>query len=179
MEEGQRISQIAHTLPQLPTEAFTTTIQAITYVFCVLSTLIIFLRTHVRWKLSGSERAWGWDDILALAGWAPLLPSAVFLILATNWGLGAHDSQIPDGMLPYYQVKVKEYMFYFEIMYFASSVLTKFAMAIMIIRLCSSIKIYTCVILVNVAVLGVNAVVCMIIIFVSCSPLPAMWNEKL
>ncbi|TDZ99580.1 hypothetical protein C8034_v000054 [Colletotrichum sidae] len=178
MEEGERISQIARTLPQIPREAFTTTIQAVTYVFCTLSTLVIFLRAYVRWNLSGPERAWGWDDIFALAGWVPLWPSAIFLILATNWGLGAHDSQIPDG-IQYYQVRVKEYMFYFEIIYFASSVLTKLAMAIMIVRLCSSTKIYTHIIVVNMAVLGLNALVCLIIMFVSCSPLPAMWNEKL
>lgn len=105
-------------------------------------------------------------------------PSIVFLILATQWGLGAHDSQVPEGMLLYYQVRVKEYMFYFEMIYFASSVLTKLAMAIMILRL-SSTKMYAYIIWGNMIVLGINATVCLIIMFVSCSPIPALWNEAL
>jgi hypothetical protein len=81
-------------------------------------------------------------------------------------------------MLVYYQVIVKEYMFYFEMIYFASSVLTKFAMAIMILRL-SSRKIYSYIIWGNMVVLAINAAVCLVIMFVSCSPIPALWNEKL
>ncbi|CAI4211661.1 unnamed protein product [Parascedosporium putredinis] len=153
-------------------------IQAVSYLLCALSTLIVGLRILVRVKLNGSQRAWGWDDIFAVAGWLPMWPSIVFLILATQWGLGAHDSQVPEGMLLYYQVRVKEYMFYFEMIYFASSVLTKLAMAIMILRL-SSTKMYAYIIWGNMIVLGINATVCLIIMFVSCSPIPALWNEAL
>ncbi|KAK4244742.1 hypothetical protein C7999DRAFT_34889 [Corynascus novoguineensis] len=177
-EEGQRISKIAHNLPQIPVEGFTRVIQAISYLLCVLGTIIVGLRVYVRSKRSGSQRTWGWDDIFAVAGWFPLWPSIVFLIFATQWGLGAHDSQIPDGMLPYYQIRVKEYMFYFEMIYFASSVITKLAMAIMILRL-SATRRYTYIIWGNMAVLSVNAFVCLVIMFVSCSPIPALWNEKL
>lgn len=81
-------------------------------------------------------------------------------------------------MLPYYQIRVKEYMFYFEMIYFASSVITKLAMAIMILRL-SATRRYTYIIWGNMAVLSVNAFVCLVIMFVSCSPIPALWNEKL
>ena len=108
----------------------------------------------------------------------PFCPSVVFLILATYWGLGAHDSQVPDGMLIYYQVRVKNYMFCFELIYFASSVLTKLAMAIMILRL-SSTKTYAYIIWGNMAVLGVTATVCLVVMFASCTPIPALWNEKL
>lgn len=102
----------------------------------------------------------------------------VFLILSTYYGLGARDSKVPDGELIYRRVIVKEYMFYFEMIYFASSVLTKLAMAIMIIRL-SSTKIYHQIIWGNMIVLGINAMVCLIVMFVSCDPIPALWNEKL
>lgn len=108
----------------------------------------------------------------------PLIPSVVFLILATYYGLGAHDDHVPDGMLIYYQVRVKSYMFLFEMIYFASSILTKLAMAIMILRL-SSTRTYVYIIWGNIALLSVNALVCLIIMFASCSPLPALWNEKL
>lgn len=108
----------------------------------------------------------------------PLIPSVVFLILATYYGLGARDDHVPDGMLIYYQVRVKSYMFLFEMIYFASSILTKLAMAIMILRL-SSTRTYVYIIWGNIALLSVNALVCLIIMFASCSPLPALWNEKL
>ena len=81
-------------------------------------------------------------------------------------------------MLVYYQVRVKNNMFYFELIYFASSVLTKLAMAVMILRL-SSTRVYAYIIWGNMAVLAVNAFVCLVIMFASCSPIPALWNEKL
>ncbi|OLN87616.1 hypothetical protein CCHL11_05645, partial [Colletotrichum chlorophyti] len=178
-EEGDRISNIAHALPPIPAQGFTKSIQTITYFLCILAIIVVGLRVYVRLKLSGPQRVWGWDDALAVAGWFPLWPSVVFLLLATYWGLGAHDSQVPEGMLPFYQVRVKEYMFYFEIIYFASSVLTKLAMAVMIIRFSSATRIYAYIIWGNMAVLGANALGCLIIMFVSCSPLAAVWNEKL
>ncbi|AEO61175.1 hypothetical protein MYCTH_2068912 [Thermothelomyces thermophilus ATCC 42464] len=177
-EEGERISEIAHSLPPIPVEGFTRAIQAVSYLLYALATIIVGLRVYVRVQRSGSQRAWGWDDIFAVVGWFPLWPSIVFLTFATQWGLGAHDSQVPDGMLPYYQIRVKEYMFYFEMIYFASSVMTKLAMAIMILRLRAT-KRYAYIIWGNMAVLGANALVCLVIMFVSCSPVPALWNEKL
>ncbi|KAG9251087.1 uncharacterized protein F5Z01DRAFT_331881 [Emericellopsis atlantica] len=177
-EEGERIAKISHSLPTIKPEGFTIVIQAVSYTLCILSTVIVALRIYVRIKLSGPERAWGWDDLSAVAGWLPFCPSVVFLIMATYYGLGASDSQVPDGQLKYYQVICKEYMFYFEMIYFGSSVLTKLSMAIMIVRL-SSTTFFTRIIWGNMVVLGINAAVCLIIMFVSCSPIPAMWNPDL
>ncbi|GJC86379.1 hypothetical protein ColLi_09217 [Colletotrichum liriopes] len=161
-EEGERMSDIARELPQVPVGDFSRAIQVIAYVMSSLSTLVIALRVYVRLKLSESRKVWGWDDTFAVAGWIPLWPSVAFLIIATHWGLGAHDGQIPERGLIYYQIKVKEDMFYFEVIYFASSVLTKLAMAIMIVRL-SSTRVYAYIIWGNMAVLGINTTVCMII----------------
>lgn len=85
---------------------------------------------------------------------------------------------MPDGQIVYYRARVKEYMFYFELIYFASSVMTKLALAIMIIRL-SSTKIYARIIWGAMIVLAVNAFVCLVVMFSSCSPIPALWNEAL
>ena len=68
-EEGKRISEIAYTVPPIPVGKFTRTIQAIAYLLCVLATIIVGLRVYVRVKLSRAQRAWGWDDIFAVAGW--------------------------------------------------------------------------------------------------------------
>lgn len=68
-EEGKEISRIAYELPTLPVEGFTVTIQAISYLLCILSTVIVGLRIYVRWKLSGPDRTWGWDDTCAVAGY--------------------------------------------------------------------------------------------------------------
>ncbi|KAL7941246.1 hypothetical protein V8C42DRAFT_360881 [Trichoderma barbatum] len=169
---------IANSLPPIPVHGFTKTIQAIKYIISILATLTVALHVYVRLRLSGSLEAWGWDDILAVAGWVPLLPSVVFLILATYYGLGAHDDHVPDGMLVYYQVRVKSYMFLFEMIYFASSILTKLAMAIMILRP-NLTRQYTHKIWGNIALLSANVLVCLITMFASCSPLSALWNEKL
>lgn len=81
-------------------------------------------------------------------------------------------------MLEYYQVRVKLNMFCFELIYFASSVLTKLAMAIMILRL-SATKLYAYIIWGNMIVLAVNAGVCVIVLFASCSPIQTLWNPKM
>ncbi|OAA66559.1 hypothetical protein SPI_01135 [Niveomyces insectorum RCEF 264] len=176
--EGERISRVASTLPPLPVRGFSTTIQAIAYLVCIFATVVVALRVYVRLKFAGKERRWGWDDIFAVCGWAPLIPSVVFLLLATYWGLGAHDSAVPAGMLVYYQVRVKMYMFCFELIYFASSVMTKLAVAVMILRL-SPRRLYAYIIWGNMAVLGANALVCLVIFFASCSPVPTLWNPQL
>ncbi|TQN74153.1 hypothetical protein CSHISOI_01292 [Colletotrichum shisoi] len=49
-------------------------------------------------------------------------------------------------------------MFYFDVIYFASSILTKLAMAVMILRL-SSTRFYAYIIWGNVAVLGTNGLI--------------------
>ncbi|GJC96140.1 integral membrane protein [Colletotrichum higginsianum] len=163
-EEGERLSDIAHNLPPIPVAGLSSVIQIVTYILSVLATLVIALRIYVRLKLSGTERTWGWDDTFAVAGWAPLWPSVAFLIIATRWGLGARDAQVPEGMLAYYQIRVKEDMFYFEVIYFASSILTKLAMAVMILRL-SSTRVYAYIIWGNMVVLGTNGFICMVIMF--------------
>ncbi|KAK1992479.1 integral membrane protein [Colletotrichum falcatum] len=177
-EEGERMSDIARGLPQVPVGDFSRVIQVITYVMLALSTLVVALRIYVRVKLSESKNVWGLDDTFAVLGWVPFLPSVALLIVGTYWGLGAHDAQIPEGWLAYYQIKVKEYMFWSEVPYFASTILTKISMAIMIMRL-STTRVYAFIIWGSITVLGVIMVVCMGVLLGSCQPIPALWNENL
>ncbi|OHW95423.1 integral membrane protein [Colletotrichum incanum] len=177
-KEGERMSDVARGLPQIPVGDFSRAIQVIAYVMSALSTLVIALRIYVRLKLSESRKVWGWDDTFAVLGWAPFLPSVAFLIIATYWGLGAHDTRIPEGWLIYYQIKVKEDMFWSEVQYFASTVLTKLSMAIMIVRL-STTRVYAYIIWGNMTVLGINMTICMVVLLMSCYPIPALWNERL
>ncbi|KAK2026765.1 integral membrane protein [Colletotrichum zoysiae] len=177
-QEGERMSDVARGIPQIPVGGFSRAIQVTACVMLGLSTLVIALRVYVRLQLSESRKVWGWDDAFAVLGWIPFLPSVAFLIIGTYWGLGAHDSQIPEGQLVYYQIKVKEEMFWSEVLYFASTVLTKLSMAIMIVRL-STTRVYAYIIWGNMAVVAVNMTVCMVILLASCSPIPALWNEKL
>ncbi|KAK1978106.1 integral membrane protein [Colletotrichum cereale] len=177
-KEGERMSDVARGLPQIAVGDFSRAIQVMAYIMSVLSTLVIALRVYVRVKLSESRKVWGWDDTFAVLGWVSFLPSVVFLIIATYWGLGAHDAQIPEGYLIYYQIKVKEDMFWSEVHYFASTVLTKLSMAIMIVRL-STTRVYAYIIWGNMAVLGINMTICMIVLLMSCYPIPALWNKEL
>ncbi|KAK2061362.1 integral membrane protein [Colletotrichum caudatum] len=177
-KEGERLSDIARGLPQVPVGDFSRVIQITTYVMLALSTLVVALRVYVRVKLSESKKVWGWDDTFAVLGWVFFLPSVALLIIGTYWGLGAHDAQIPEGWLAYYRIRVKEYMFWSEVPYFASTIVTKISMAIMIMRL-STTKVYAFIIWGSVTVLGAIMVVCMVVLLVSCDPIPALWNEKL
>lgn len=68
-EEGERIQKIAYSVPMIPVVGFSKTIQAIAYLLCIFATLTVALRVYVRLRLSGSLKAWGWDDIFAVAGW--------------------------------------------------------------------------------------------------------------
>ncbi|KAK2059299.1 integral membrane protein [Colletotrichum caudatum] len=176
--EGERMSDVARGLPQVPIGDFSKVIQIITYLMLALSTLVVALRVYVRVKLSESKNVWGWDDTFAVLGWVFFLPSVALLIIGTYWGLGAHDARIPEGWLAYYQIKGKEYMFLFEVPYFASTVLTKISLAIMIVRL-STTKVYAYIVWGSIAVLGINMATCMVVLLVSCHPIAALWNGKL
>ncbi|EFQ33080.1 integral membrane protein [Colletotrichum graminicola] len=177
-QEGERMSEVARGLPQLPASGLSTTIQVVTGVLVVFSTLVVGLRVYVRFRLSESKKIWGWDDVFAVLGWVFFLPSVAFILIATCYGLGAHDAQIPEGQLVYYQIKVKEDMFWCEVVYFTSTVMTKLSMSIMIVRL-STTRIYAYIIWGSMALLAVNLIVCMAIWLGSCSPVPALWNENL
>ncbi|KAK2006178.1 integral membrane protein [Colletotrichum eremochloae] len=177
-EEVERIAESVRKLSQVPVGNFSTVIQVIAYVMSALSILVVSLRIYVRVKLSESKKTWGRDDTFAVLGCVFFLASVVFLIIGTDWGLGAHDTQIPEGSLTYYQIKVKEIMFWSEVLYFASTVLTKLSLSIMIVRL-SATKIYAYILWTNMAVLGATMIVCMGVLLASCDPIDALWNEKL
>lgn len=68
-EDGQRIADIAHSLPPIPVQGLTLTLQIISYLLCFLATAIVGLRVFVRLRLSGPGWAWGWDDFFAVAGY--------------------------------------------------------------------------------------------------------------
>lgn len=68
-EEGERMSEIAHKIPQLPVGDFSRAIQVVAYTLSALSTLVVALRVYVRLKLSESKVVWGWDDTFAVIGW--------------------------------------------------------------------------------------------------------------
>ncbi|KAK1574052.1 uncharacterized protein LY79DRAFT_593537 [Colletotrichum navitas] len=177
-QEGERMSEVARGLPQLPVSGLTATIQTVTCVLTVLSTLVVGLRVWVRLKLSESRKIWGWDDTFAVLGWVFFLPSVAFILLGTCYGLGARDARIPEGQLVYYRIKLKEYMFWCEVAYFISTVMTKLSVSIMIVRL-STTQVYAYIIWGSMTVLAINLLVCMAIWLGSCSPVPALWNENL
>lgn len=72
-EEGDHVQDIANHLPPLPVEGFTKTIQVVTYLIVVFSTIVIALRIYVRFYLAGAHQ-WGWDDIFAVGGWVRRYP---------------------------------------------------------------------------------------------------------
>ncbi|KAK8087330.1 hypothetical protein PG994_002304 [Apiospora phragmitis] len=116
---------------------------------------------------------------MAIHHTAPLLPASVFCIIATYHGLGARDSRItkPEE-LELRKIVVKEYMVYFELVYFACSISTKLAMAVMIMRLGTKRK-YLWTLWGTIVVLLASSMVCLGVVFASCTPFPATWNPYL
>ncbi|KXJ89114.1 hypothetical protein Micbo1qcDRAFT_122325 [Microdochium bolleyi] len=178
-EEGGYIAKASHELAQIPPSAFSIAIHITVYVLSILSTILICLRVYARSYLVGrSVTQMGWDDYLAIAGYLPFVPSCVFAIIGVQYGLGAWDSQIPEGQLHLYQARTKENMVYFELIYFGASLLTKFSMALMILRL-SNEKKYSYTIWGSLVMMGVVATGCLGVMFGNCQPFQATWNEKL
>lgn len=98
--------------------------------------------------------------------------------MATEYGLGARDSQIPEGQLEYYHARVKKNMIIFELIYFGSSIATKFSMALMILRL-STRRQYAYTIWGSMVVMAVVGAGCVGVMFGNCKPFISTWNEKL
>ncbi|KAK7739249.1 hypothetical protein SLS62_011275 [Diatrype stigma] len=102
----------------------------------------------------------------------------VFCMFATQYGLGAPDSRIPEGQLEYYHARVKKNMIIFELIYFGASISTKFSMVLMILRL-STRRRYAYTIWGSMFLMALVGTGCLGVMFGNCKPFVSTWNEKL
>lgn len=105
----------------------------------------------------------------------PFLPSVIFSCLATHYGLGLEDVDIPNAL---YQVRAAEYIIIWEINYFVSSTIVKCAIGCACLRIDTRKQIrYP--IIINMFIMVLVAILALVFVFANCKPLAATWNPYL
>lgn len=66
VQDGQQLAAAAYATAPIDPTGLGPAINGLVYFFSAISTLIVGLRAWVRF---GTEQIWGWDDILAVAGY--------------------------------------------------------------------------------------------------------------
>ncbi|KAH6639995.1 hypothetical protein BKA67DRAFT_671367 [Truncatella angustata] len=170
------ISASAYALDPLIPTGLAAGVEATSIFLCILTTIVVGLRIWVRAGYSDAQtRVWGIDDYLLVIGFLPFLPSIIFSVYATHYGVGLHDSDIPS---PYYAIRAAEYIIFWELNYFISSTIVKCAIGFACIRIDQRRRIRVP-ILVNMLVMVTTAILALIFVFANCKPLAATWNPYL
>lgn len=196
VDEGKALQAAAYATSPIEPKGLGPVINAFIVLFLVLAFIITSLRAYVRFS---SGQKWGWDDILAIGGYvssspqapkmdaqvhaayicipvqAAFVPSNVFGILATQYGLGAPDADITDLL----EIRAVEYFMYYEILYFAASATTKVSITLTVLRLCEKQPIYRRIAIGNAVMMIVAALVAGVFVLSNCRPFDTYWNPDL
>ena len=99
--------------------------------------------------------------------------------LAVHYGIGSTDAYLNKfEMREFLEVRGVEYLILYELTYYASSSLTKFAIAVTILHICVE-KRYVYIMYGLMGVLIATNGICLIWLFVNCVPFATYWNPKL
>uniref|UniRef100_A0A8H7NCL9 Rhodopsin domain-containing protein n=1 Tax=Bionectria ochroleuca TaxID=29856 RepID=A0A8H7NCL9_BIOOC len=135
---GQEIADIAYSYSGIKSTNVGQASEVLIYFFLIVCTIIICLRIWVRTFRAESKLKWGLPDYLAVLGFLPYIPAAVFGILAAHYGIGATDdhlNSIEGG--EFIRIRGMEYLMYYELTYFSASTITKYAIAATILTICT------------------------------------------
>ncbi|KAL0778187.1 hypothetical protein CaCOL14_005840 [Colletotrichum acutatum] len=173
---GEQIQAFAYQLDPLAPKGLAPAVEFVAIILGIISVIVVSLRIYVRAGLSGaSSRLWGVEDYLAVIGTLPFIPAVVFAVLASRYGVGFHDADLPSQL---YLIRASEYQTYWEVLYFISSTIIKCAIGFTCIRLDRRKRVVICMIL-NMSVMVVVAILALIFVFANCTPLAATWNPAL
>ncbi|KAK1700610.1 hypothetical protein BDP55DRAFT_643623 [Colletotrichum godetiae] len=173
---GEQIQAFAYQLEPLAPKGLAPAVEFVAIILGIISVIVVSLRIYVRAGLSGaSSRLWGVEDYLAVIGTLPFIPTVVFAVLASRYGVGFHDADLPSQL---YLIRASEYQTYWEVLYFISSTIIKCAIGFTCIRLDRRKRVVICMIL-NMSVMVVVAILALIFVFANCTPLAATWNPAL
>ncbi|CAI6099676.1 unnamed protein product [Clonostachys chloroleuca] len=176
---GQEIADIAYSYSGIKPTNVGQASEILIYFFLIVCTIIICLRIWVRTFRAESKLKWGLPDYLAVFGFLPYIPAAVFGILAAHYGIGATDehlNSIEGG--EFIRIRGMEYLMYYELTYFSASTITKYAIAATILTICTE-KRFIYPIWGVMILMAVAAAACLVTLFVNCVPFSAYWNIKL
>lgn len=103
------------------------------------------------------------------------VPSNVFGVLATHYGLGAPDANITDVM----EIRAIEYFMYYEILYFAASATTKVSITFTVLRLCDKQLMCRRIAIGNAIMMIAAAGISGVFVLTNCRPFDTYWNPDL
>lgn len=103
------------------------------------------------------------------------MPSNVFGVLATYYGLGARDAYITNLL----EMRAVEYFMYYEILYFAASATTKISITLTVLRLCDKQRLYRRIAIANAVMMLVAAGGAGAFVLSNCRPFQVYWNPDL
>ncbi|KAI0593535.1 hypothetical protein F4775DRAFT_577476 [Biscogniauxia sp. FL1348] len=176
LAEGQRLQAAAYATPHVQPADLGPPINGLIYFFSAAATLIIGLRTYVRF---GPQQQWGWDDVLALGGYLTFVPSNVLGVMSTYFGLGSLDSSLDSSKQQLLEIRAIEYFMYYEILYFAASSLTKVSITLTVLRICPKPSLYRWIAIGNAAMMITAAGIAGVFVLTNCRPIFVYWNPDL
>lgn len=103
------------------------------------------------------------------------MPSNVFGILASYYGLGAPDELVTELL----QIRALEYFMYYEILYFAASSSTKISVTLTVLRLCDKQVILRRIAIANAVMMMTAAGAAGAFVLTNCRPFDTYWNPDL
>ncbi|KAI2609402.1 uncharacterized protein GGS25DRAFT_484517 [Hypoxylon fragiforme] len=168
---GEQLAALCYAEPPLAEiHGLARVVEVFLYVLAIISVVIVGLRVYVRGFLNGGK-IWGVDDYLAVLGFLPYIPSVVFAIKGTHYGLGTLDVELNM----FKQIRAAEYMLYFQVIYYVSSTVTKIAIAFTMLRLFQQ-KWVRWVIHINWVFMTLTAIGALAFVFARCQPFAANYN---
>ncbi|KAI0015054.1 hypothetical protein F4780DRAFT_784539 [Xylariomycetidae sp. FL0641] len=175
IEKANRLQAEAYAISSIEPTDLGPAIEGIVYGFSVVCTVIVGLRAYERFVRRSN--LWGWDDILAVVGYLAFIPSNVFAVLSTRYGMGARDSSLEAlGREHLLAIRAVEYFMYYEILYFAASAVIKVAITLTVLRLCDQHPIYRKIAIANAVVMIASAGGAGIFMLANCRPWSVYWN---
>ncbi|KAL2671484.1 hypothetical protein Neosp_014074 [[Neocosmospora] mangrovei] len=176
---GEEISDIAYAQSSIPSSGLGLATEVLIYILTVVCAVVIALRVYVKTWSSEASQGWRVNDYLAVIGFLPFIPASVLGALAVHYGIGSTDAYLNKfEMREFLEVRGMEYLILYELTYYASSSLTKFAIAVTILHICVE-KRYVYIMYGLMGVMIATNGICLIWLFVNCVPFATYWNPKL
>ncbi|XEV04983.1 hypothetical protein FSHL1_010270 [Fusarium sambucinum] len=173
---GEEIADIAYAQDSIPPSGLGAICEVLIYVFGVICTIVVALRVYVRMFKIQNDVKWRLNDYLAVIGFLPYIPAAVLGALSVHYGVGATDEYLDKfEMRNFITVRGMEYLILYELIYYASSTITKFAIAVTILYICVERR-YKYIMYGIMCIMTVTAAICVVWFFVNCVPFQGYWN---
>ncbi|UPL01888.1 hypothetical protein LCI18_012822 [Fusarium solani-melongenae] len=175
---GEEISDIAYAQSSIPSSGLGLATEVLIYILTVVCAVVIALRVYVKTWSSEASQGWRVNDYLAVIGFLPFIPASVLGALAVHYGIGSTDAYLNRfEMRKFLEVRGMEYLILYELTYYASSSLTKFAIAVTILHICVE-KRYVYIMYGLMGVMIATNGICLIWLFVNCVPFATYWNPN-